>query len=32
MILKYIASPSVDERVDGYHVIECMEQDRKDGQ
>ena len=30
LILKYIDSLSVDERVDGYHVLECMEQDRMD--
>lgn len=30
MIAKYIDGLSVDERVDGYHVLECMEQDRMD--
>lgn len=30
MILKYINSLPVDERTDGYHVLECMEQDRMD--
>lgn len=30
LILKYIDSLSVDERVDGYHVLECMEQNRMD--
>ncbi len=30
LILKYIDSLSVDERVDGYRVLECMEQDRID--
>ena len=30
LILKYIDGLTVDERVDGYHVLECMEQDRMD--
>lgn len=30
LILKYIEGLSVNERVDGYHVLECMEQDRMD--
>lgn len=30
LIKKYIDDLSVDERVDGYHVLECMEEDRMD--
>lgn len=30
LILKYIDGLTADERVDGYHVLECMEQNRMD--
>ena len=30
LIIKYIDGLSIDERIDGYHVLECMEQDRMD--
>lgn len=30
LIKKYIDDLSIDERVDGYHVLECMEEDRMD--
>lgn len=29
-ILKYIEKLSKDEKIDGYHVLQCMEQDRMD--